>query len=178
MIKPIAKVIVALNGNLGKDQIAAGFAWGLLLGLIPAGNVFWIVLFVVSFLFKHHHFSKLLATALFKLIAVAVAPLVDMAGWEILHIEALQPLFTSLYNMPFVPFTKFNNTLVAGGLVCGLVLWLPVFFLFFFLIPLYRNKLSPRIRDSKLVKSVKNLPLVSLLIKAVETASKAKDVLG
>ena len=173
MIKPIAKLIVALNSNLGKGQIAAGFAWGLLLGLIPAGNVLWIVLFVASFFFKHHHWSKMLVLAIFKLISVAVAPLVDLAGWEILHIEALQPFFTSLYNMPFVPLTKFNNTLVAGGLVCGIVLWLPAFFLVSLLIPLYRNNVAAKIRNSKLVQSVKKLPIVSKLVQAVATVADA-----
>ena len=178
MIKPIAKLIVALNGNLGKGQIAAGFAWGLLLGLIPAGNVLWVVLFIVSFFFKNHHASKMLVIAIMKLLYGAVAPAVDMVGWELLHFDALQPVFTELYNMPFVPFTRFYNTLVAGGILSGIVLWLPVFFLIFLLVPVYRNKLSPKIRNSKLVKSIKKLPLVSQLTKAVSAVSGAKDFLG
>ena len=177
MLKPIAKLVVAMNGNLGKGQVAAGFAWGVLLGLIPTGNVVWIVLFVASFLFKHHHWSKMLGIAIFKLISGAVAPLVDMAGWEILHIGALQPLFTSLYNMPFVPLTKFNNTLVAGGIVCGLALWLPAFFLVFLIVPLYRNTLAPKIRNSKIVKTIAGLPLVSKLVKAVSAASGSGSIL-
>ena len=104
--------------------------------------------------------------------------MVDMAGWEVLHIEALQPFFTTLYNMPFVPLTKFNNTLVAGGLAAGIVLWLPVFLLVCGLVPLYRNSLAPKIRDSKLVKSIKNIPLVSKLIKAVAAVSDVKNALG
>jgi uncharacterized protein (TIGR03546 family) len=174
MLKPLAKLIVALNSNLGKKQIAAGFSWGLLLGLIPAGNVFWVVLFVGSFFFKHHHASKLLVIAILKLVSGAVAPLVDIVGWEVLHIEALQPLFTSLYNMPFVPFTRFNNTLVAGGLVSGIILWLPVFILVTLLIPLYRNTLAPKIRESKLVKSIKGIPLVTMMRKAVSSALDVK----
>ena len=75
--------------------------------------------------------------------------------------------------MPFVPFTKFNNTLVAGGLASGIILWLPVFFLFLLLIPVYRNKISPKIRENKLVQSIKKLPLVSALIKAVASATDA-----
>ena len=75
-----------------------------------------------------------------KLLSFIIAPLVDLVGWEILHIESLQPLYTSLYNMPFVPFTNFNNTLVAGGMVIGIVLWLPVYFLVLRLIPLYRER--------------------------------------
>jgi uncharacterized protein (TIGR03546 family) len=178
MLKPIAKLIVALNGNLKKGQIAAGFSWGVLLGLIPIGNIFWILLFVVSFFFKHHHASKALVLAIIKLLIGFVNPLVDVLGWEILHIEALQPLFTTLYNMPFVPLTRFNNTLVAGGLAGGLALWLPVFFLVFALVPLYRNKAAPKIRDSKPMKAVKKLPLISALSKAVVAAADGKGLKG
>jgi len=171
MLKPIANLIIALNGNLKKSQIAAGFSWGLLLGLVPAGNVFWIILFVVSFFFKHHHASKLLVLAILKLASAVVAPLMDTVGWEILHIEALQGFFTTLYNMPFVPFTKFNNTLVAGGLVSGIVLWLPVFLLVLLLVPLYRNKLVPMLRSSKVIGTVKKLPIIAPLIEAVSKAA-------
>ena len=68
MIKAIAKLIVALNGNVKKSQLAAGFAWGLLLGLVPMGNFFWVVLFLVSFFFRHNHASKLLSMAALKLL--------------------------------------------------------------------------------------------------------------
>jgi len=107
--------------------------------------------------------------ALLKLFAPLIAPAVDILGWQVLHIEALQPLFTTMFNMPFVPFTKFNNTLVAGGLVAGAALWLPAFFLFIVLIPLYRNHLSPKIRDLKVVKAIGKLPFFSIIDKAISS---------
>jgi uncharacterized protein (TIGR03546 family) len=167
LINAIVKLILALNGNVKKSQLAAGVSWGLLLGLVPAGNFFWIVLFLLSFFFYHNHASKLFSMALVKLFAPALAPPLDFLGWEILHIEALQPFFTTLYNMPFVPFTKFNNTLVAGGLAGGIALWLPVFFIFMALIPLYRNILAPKIRESKLIKAAGKIPFLSTIEKAI-----------
>jgi len=68
-----------------------------------------------------------------------------------------------MYNMPFVPFTKFNNTLVMGGLVGGAVLWLPFFFLFMALIPLYRNHVAAKIRNSKIVNRILKFPLLKML---------------
>ncbi|MDR3249071.1 MAG: TIGR03546 family protein [Treponema sp.] len=174
MIKAIARLIVALNGNIRKSQLAGGFAWGVLLGLVPAGNFFWVVLLVVSFFFKHNHASKVLLMLLIKLFNPLFAPLVDLLGWEILHFEALRPLFTSLYNMPFVPFTRFYNTLVAGGLVGGLVLWLPVFLLSLGLVSLYRNTIAPALRKAKIFKVIAKIPFINQISQAVEGVSHGR----
>jgi uncharacterized protein (TIGR03546 family) len=165
LIKAIAKLLVALNGNAKRGQIAAGFAWGLLLGLIPLGNFFWIALFLISFFFNHNHGAKIFSMALLKFCTPFLAPLLDVFGWGFLHIEALQPLFITMYNMPFVPFTKFNNTLVAGGLVSGLILFIPAFILFMLLIPLYRNTVAPAIRNSKLFRAIAKSPLMLVVEK-------------
>ncbi|MCL2761878.1 MAG: TIGR03546 family protein [Treponema sp.] len=167
MIKVVAKLVVALNGNIKKTQIAAGIAWGLLLGLIPVGNFFWIVLLLVSFFFNHHHGLMIGFMLLFKLLSPLFAPALDLLGWEILHIEALQPLFTSMYNMPFVPFTKFNNTLVTGGLIAGIVLFVPTYFVLLPIINVYRNTLAPKIRNLKIVKTITKFPLFSVIDKAI-----------
>jgi uncharacterized protein (TIGR03546 family) len=175
MLKQIVKLIVALNGNAKRSQIAAGFAWGLLLGLVPVGNFFWIVLFLVSFFFKHNHGSKLLAMVIVKLLSPLIAPPLDLLGWEVLHIESLEPLYTSWYNMPFVPFTRFNNTLVAGGLVGGIVLFIPAFIVFFGLVALYRKTIARKLRESKLVKGISaffaKIPFLNKIIDAVSAAA-------
>ena len=154
MFKAIARFIKALNGNVKKSQIAAGFAWGLFLGLIPAGNIFWIAIFILSFLFKNNHWSKMLFMFVLMAFSGLIRPPLDLLGWWLLHIDSLQPFFTNLYNMPFVPFTKFYNTLVAGGLAGGVVLCIPVYFLFFGLVALYRNTIGEKLRNSKVIKSI------------------------
>ncbi|MDR1469438.1 MAG: TIGR03546 family protein [Spirochaetaceae bacterium] len=175
MIKGIAQLILALNSNEKKTAVAAGFSWGVLLALLPSGNVFWAVLFFVSLFFKHNQGAKLLVTVLLKLAMPFLYPYTDQIGWAVLHIEPLQPFFTMLYNMPFVPFTRFNNTLVAGGLTAGVILWIPVFMLAVVLIPLYRNSFLPKITNSKVVKAIKNLPLVSKIGNAVAALKNMRD---
>lgn len=167
MIKAVAKLFIALNGNVKKSQLAAGFAWGVLLGLIPAGNAFWLAMFLVSFFFRHNHGAKIFGMALIKLISPLIIYGVHEIGFFILSLEALAPFFTALFNMPFIPFTKFNNTLVMGGLALGMALWLPVFFMFIGLIPVYRKNLSPKIRESKIIKNIARFPLFNLIEKAL-----------
>ncbi|MDR1211729.1 MAG: TIGR03546 family protein [Spirochaetaceae bacterium] len=172
MIKPIANLIVALNGNVKGSHIAAGFAWGLLLGLVPVGLI-WIILFLLSFLlFKHNHAAKALILIVVKLLGHLTAVPLDLLGWELLHLDALQPAFTVLYNMPLAPFTRFYNTLVAGGLAAGLALWIPAFLFGRLAVFGYRNTLSPKIRGTRLVKGIKNIPFISSLVKAVAAAKR------
>jgi len=156
-------LIKALNGNLSKSQIASAVAWGVLLGLVPISSLFGIVLLIISFFFNHNHTSKIIVMVVIKIISAVFLPALDVLGWWILHIDSLQPLFTAMYNMPFVPFTKFNNTLVMGGLAAGIVLWIPVFFLFMFLIPLYRNTFASKIRESKFVQKLSKIPVIGSL---------------
>jgi uncharacterized protein (TIGR03546 family) len=180
MIKGIAGLIVALNGNVKKTQVAAGFAWGLLFALVPSGNAAWFLLFTLSFFFRHNQGAKILVMAILKLFMPLLNPLVDELGWNILNYPSLYQFFTTLYNTPFIPFTKFNNTLVAGGLATGVVLWLPVFVLMVLLIPLYRNSILPKILDSKIARRAravgKKIPLVQKLAGAVTTISNLRDM--
>jgi uncharacterized protein (TIGR03546 family) len=174
MIKSIVKLFVALNSNISKTQIAAGFAWGLLLGLIPSGNLIWITLFIVSFFIKNNHAAQLVVIAFIKIIFPAIAPMTDALGWFILNFPGFVPFFTKLYNMPVAPFTKFNNTLVAGGLCSGIILWFPLFFLVYALVPFYRNTLAPKISQSKIMIFIKKIPLLSQIIKTANTITNFK----
>jgi uncharacterized protein (TIGR03546 family) len=140
------KTFILKSRNVKRWQVAAGVAWGLLLALVPLGNFFWIVLLIAALFFRHRRILMLLVMAAGKLLMPLFVMPLDAVGWAVLHIDALQPLFTGLYNTPFVPFTRFNNTLVAGGLVCGLILWLPSYLIVFGLLTLVRKVLAPELR--------------------------------
>jgi len=170
-LKLIARFFAALNSNAKKEQIAAGIACGLLLGLVPVGNLLWIALFLLTFFFKIHYGMQMLAMALFKLLALPLAPLVDKLGWAVLNAPFLQPAFTSLADMPIAPLTRFNNTLVMGGLLVGIVLWVPAFFGFRSLVILYRKKLLPKLEQTKFYKAFMKLPGVAKLAGSVASIS-------
>jgi len=165
MTNGVVKLISALNGNQKKSQIAAGIAWGVLLGLVPLNNPFGIALLIISFFFSHNHGAKIFGLAVVKILSMMILPKIDELGYWILTLDSLRGLFTKMYNMPFVPFTKFNNTLVMGGFAAGIALWLPIFILFMFLIPLYRNNLSPKIKNSNFVKKLSGLPVFGFIDK-------------
>ncbi|GAB1482097.1 hypothetical protein MASR2M78_09120 [Treponema sp.] len=177
MIKAIVKAFVALNSNVKKEQIAAGFAWGLLLALIPTGNLIWFTLFVFAFFTKINYGMQLLVMVLFKLILPLAAKPLDKLGWYILNQDSLYPYFSYLYNIPIAPLTRFNNTLVAGGLVLGLILWIPLFFIVRALVSVYRSKLAPKIAETAIYKAFMKIPLVKGIAKAISSANNVAGAL-
>jgi uncharacterized protein (TIGR03546 family) len=171
-INKLARLIVALNSNVSRGQLAAGMATGILLALVPSGNLLWIALFLVSFMTKANYGMTMLVMGVGKLLAPLVARPLDAVGATLLGVPALRGCFETLYDLPLLPLTRFNNTLVMGGLVVGLLLWLPIFLGCSALIHAYRERLAPKLADSKLVKAFLKIPQVRQLAGAVSTASR------
>jgi len=166
-IRGIAKVLVAINSNQRAGEIASAIALGFLLALIPAGNLLWWLILILTLFLRINLAAELLALALFKLIVPLLDGLLHAVGYAILTAPPLQGLFTHLYNVPLVPFTRFNNSIVMGGFIAGLILLVPLYFLFRWLVRLYRNKIRDRIANSKIVKTFQRFPIVSAITRGI-----------
>jgi uncharacterized protein (TIGR03546 family) len=178
VINWIAKLIAGLIANRRPGEVAAGVAFGLLLALIPPGNLLWPVLLVVTFFLKLNLGAELAALGIFRLIVPLADPLLDEIGYRIITSEALYPVLARLYDVPLVPFTRFNNTIVMGGLATGVVLWVPVFLLARIGIVLFRTHLQPRIAESRIVKAFTRIPLVSKFAQALRRFRGAYAAFG
>jgi uncharacterized protein (TIGR03546 family) len=160
-LKWITKFLAGINANSRPGEIAAGIACGFLLALQPGMTIVRIVVLALVFMLKINMPALFLSLFLFALASPVLDVPVDLLGGFILGLPALHEFFTSLYNMPLVPYTRFNDTLVMGGLALGIIAWLPVFFVFKALVTLYRNTLREKIVTSKLFKAFMKFPLVS-----------------
>lgn len=170
-VKGVVRLVAALNSHKGVGEIAAGAAFGLLLALVPAGNLAWGVLVLVTWFLKVNFAVEMLVVAVLKLVLPLVDPLLDSFGFAVLTLPALQGLFAALYNVPLAPFTRFNNSIVMGGLLAGIVLWVPAYLAFKAFVKVYREKAKPRIEASKLYKWFRKLPLIESLARLAGRAS-------
>lgn len=160
----IARIIASLNANRRAGEVGAAVACGALLALIPSANLLWLLLFVITFFLKINHAMELVSLALLSPLAPLFDPLLHTLGLAVLTAEPLQELFTGLYNVPLLPFTRFNNTVVLGGLIGGLIMWAPIYFLVRALVRVYRKSIHPKLADSKIVRTFTRIPIVSKLI--------------
>ncbi|HAH61472.1 MAG TPA: TIGR03546 family protein [Treponema sp.] len=166
MLRYIISFVRALNSNSKPSEIAHAFGIGLMLGFMPKDNLLWYLL-LVFFMFcrinKGGYFIMMLAGAL---AAPAADPLFDKVGYFILSWAPLEPVFARLLDVPFVAFTRFNNTVVCGALVCGIICYVPLYFLMRLFVGAWRNKIAPRFNESRFGKFFYKLPLVNKIVKA------------
>jgi uncharacterized protein (TIGR03546 family) len=160
-LKWITKFLAGINANTRPGEIAAGIAFGFLLALQPGMTVVRIVVLVFAFMLKINMPALFLSLFLFALASPALDIPSDLLGGFILGLPWLQEFFTALYNMPLVPYSRFNDTLVMGGLALGVIAWLPLFFLFRVLVGVYRNTVREKIVNSKFFRAFMKVPLVS-----------------
>lgn len=142
-----------LNSDTGHNQIASGIALGLILGLSPALSLQSVVVFILIFLFRVQLGAALMSAFFFKFAGYFLDPVADPLGRWILEMPSLRPLYIQLYNMPLVPLTRFNNSVVMGSGILAILLSPILFFASKKTIIKYRALIVKRFNDSKLWKA-------------------------
>lgn len=152
----IRNVLVALSGRTSPSELAGSAAMGMLVGLVPKGNLLGQLLFFSLFILGVNFPIAMASAALFLLASPLTDILADKLGYGLLvQASFLEPFWTWLYNRPVLPWTSFNNTLVLGNFVLGLALYLPVYFLSKKGVLWYQARLRETVLKWKIVQLVK-----------------------
>ena len=149
IVKLIQSLLGALHSEGTPGQLAAGIALGSIMGLTPLVNLHNAVVFALILLLNVSFAGGMLGWAVFVPVGFVLDPLFDWIGHQLLFAESLRSLWTSLYNMPIVPLTNFNNTIVLGSLVFALLFSIPLFFAARWAVMRYRATIGERVRQSK-----------------------------
>jgi uncharacterized protein (TIGR03546 family) len=154
LVKLIQSLVKALHSEGTPGQVAVGIALGSILGLTPLLSLHNAVLFGLIVVLNVSFPAAMLGWAVFIPVGFLLDPVFDWIGHTLLFTPSLTPLWTSLYNMPVVPLTDFNNTVTLGSLVFSLVLFLPLFFAGRWGIGRYRATIGERVKQSKWYRAV------------------------
>ena len=136
-------------------QVAGGFALGTLIGFSPMvtlqGLLVWLLILILDVNFS----AALLALALCKMIAYVLDPLFHSLGFFILaKTSFLQGLWTSLYNAPLAPLTRFNNTVVMGSFLFAAICFFPAYLGIKHATIAYRTHIHARLEQFKIYKII------------------------
>ncbi len=157
-MNPVALLRQFIKGLLKENepyQIALGIAFGFVIGIIPKDNLTAQFLFIIALSTKVNVGFLIVSIFVFSCLSPLTDLVTDKLGYFILTQKSLEDFFTKLYNTPFIPWTDFNNTVVMGGFVTGLILFFPVYMISKRFALFYNLKLKEKISSSKIVKFLK-----------------------
>ncbi len=135
-IKLLSNLRKAIAGRKHPHQLAWAVAFGVLLGIVPHGNMLALaILIVVLSLRVNHAMVGVTAIASAFLASSRLDPLSDQVGNYVLTDQTTGPLVAQAWQLPLVPWTDLNNTVVMGSFLIGLAALIPIFLLTY---PIFR----------------------------------------
>lgn len=119
-----------------------GFTIGMVLGMLPKGNLIALAVAMLLCAVKVNRAAGLMAAGLFSLVGPLTDPVTHKLGATLLTQETLQRAFAWLYDQPLGPFLGFHNTVTIGALMLAVYSTYPCYYgshLFF-------SRLGPPVR--------------------------------
>lgn len=157
----IKSFIQVLRAGQTPRQIAGGFALGSMVGLMPVFTLQGLFLWFVILVLDVNLSAALLSATLFTLLAYLFDPLFHSLGYFFLaDVSSLQGIWTTLYNAPIAPLTRFNNTVAFGSFLSGVVLFFPVYFGMRRFVVAYRDHIGAHVERWKIYQIISKSTLV------------------
>ena len=161
-IKLLTSFIKILREGQTPNQVAGGFALGMIVGISPSITLQGLFIWLIILILDVNLSAALLAFTVFALIAFLADPLFHALGYFLLvDVDALHGLWTWMYNVPIAPLTRFYNTVVMGSFASGLILVFPVYFGMKRFVVAYRATIGARIERTKIYQVLKKNALVT-----------------
>jgi uncharacterized protein (TIGR03546 family) len=124
------------------SQIAWGIAFGLSLGLIPKDNLLSALLLASILLFRINHLAASLFVVLGWLASGIVVNVSHPVGQWLLSQSLVTQTLSGLYQFPFAPWLRLNNTLVMGGFAAGLISLVPSYLVSKFIVVRAKKRIA------------------------------------
>ena len=121
--------VSTLRGTETPRQLASGVAIGMLIGLIPNDSLLVPVLITVVLATHVNLFAAAVSAIAFSWIGFLCDDLLHRLGAQLLTLPSLQSTFIWASEAPLLPWTRFNNTVVAGSVLLGVCLLYPCYHL-------------------------------------------------
>jgi uncharacterized protein (TIGR03546 family) len=160
-LKLIRNFVQILRSGQTPAQIAGGFALGAMVGLMPILTLQGLLLWLILFILNVNLTAVFLSATLFTLMAFLLDPVFHALGYFFLvDVQSLHGLWTSLYNAPIAPLTRFNNTVALGSFVSGFVLFLPIYLGMKCFVVAYRTHIGASVEKWKIYQMISGSTLM------------------
>ncbi len=107
--------------------VAVGCLFGWAMGMIPEESLLVYLLGVIAILCPANLLACLGSFIVGSLLSSLLVIPLDKVGTAILTIDALQPVYRVLMDWPLVSWTRFNQSVVCGGIAISVISALPLY---------------------------------------------------
>ena len=149
MLTLLVKVIKALNSDYSPAQIALAVCLGMIVGFTPLGSSHNAIILLFVLMLRVNLGVFVVSLGLFSGLAYLVDPLSESFGFWLLHLTALEGLWTSLYQVSVWRLLGYNNSLVIGSFVVAMLLTPLVFLGTKVLVVQYREQVMTWVQKSR-----------------------------
>lgn len=161
MITLLAKLLKVLNAEAAPGQISAAFCLALFFAFMPFFTLQHVLLIFLVLVLRVNLTGFILGWLVFAAVAFLLDPLFHWLGMAVLSADALEGFWRLLYDSGFWHLTRFNNTVVMGGFIAALVLFLPLYFTSNALIRRYRQHFMTWLEKTRLAQMIKGSRIYS-----------------
>ncbi len=147
ILGPLRKAISVCTGGGSPRAIAFGCAVGMIIGLMPKGNLTAAAISMFVLATQANLAAAAVSGTLFSWAGVWTDPLAHRLGSAILTQPAWQKSFARLYELPLMPWTALNNTVVVGSLALSLALFYPVYRLTWLMFSRHQARIAEKLRE-------------------------------
>ena len=128
LLRPFRLFFRALIVDATPSQMAFGLAFGVLVGLVPKGNLLAIGLMMLLCSLRVNLGVGLATVFVTTWAGMLLDPFTHRIGEFLLKHETLKPLWETMDDTALLPWTDFNNTVVLGSFVVGAGAFVPLYF--------------------------------------------------
>jgi uncharacterized protein (TIGR03546 family) len=153
MVRIIFKIVKALNSESNPGQISVAVCFGMITGFTPFFSLHNVLIIFLVLLLRIHISTYIVSIVIYSGIKILAQPIFHLIGLYLLTNNSMLSFWTAVYNVDILRFDKFNNTVVIGGLISGLILFIPIFLLFNVFIKRYRKKVKGIISRFKIIQT-------------------------
>jgi len=150
-------------------QLAAGLMLGMMIGLIPKDSLIVYGLLGVLLSIRANLIAATVGGLVSAGLATLLTPVFHSVGLFILEMNLLRPMWDTISQLPLMGWTRFNNTLVMGSFVVGLLSAFPVFRIGEKWFASYGATSYRKLRNSKIACSLIGSPQEAELTQSIES---------
>ncbi len=127
MVKLLSSIRRAVAGRKYPSQLAWAVSFGVLLGVVPHGNLLAIAILIVVLSLRVNHAMAGLTAVAVSFLATRLDPYSHQLGDWVLSHPVVQEKAIAAWRLPLMPWTDLNNTVVMGSFLLGVAMLVPVF---------------------------------------------------